>query len=149
MIGLVSRFEQFSLVISAIYRHIQIIERSEMETLGMKGAFAQYLVLLHRHPEGITSSQICDICVLDKAAVSRTINEMESKGLVCREGASYRAKIKLTEKGREVTDFVLERTARAVELAELPLDIRPSFYSSLEYISQVLQKLSKEGLPKS
>lgn len=147
MIGLVSRFEQFSSVISTIYRHIQIIERNEMEKLGLKGVFVQYLELLHRHPEGITSAQICEICILDKAAVSRTVNEMESKGLVYREGTSYRARIKLTEEGMRTAEYVLTRTARAVELAGLPINDRPTLYSNLEHVSQILQKLSKEGLP--
>lgn len=144
---MVSRFEQFSSVISAIYRHIQMIERNEMEKLGLKGVFVQYLELLHRHPEGITSSQICDICALDKAAVSRTVNEMEAKGLVYRDGTSYRAKIKLTWQGMQTAEYVLTRTARAVELAGLPIDDRPPLYSSLEHVSKILQKLSKEGLP--
>ncbi len=144
-----SRFEQFSFVISAIYRHIQMIERNEMEKLGLKGVFVQYLELLHRHPEGITSSQICEICVLDKAAVSRTIREMEEHDLICRQGSSYRAKIRLTEQGRQVTEHVLTRTAKAVELAGLPIDDRPALYTSLEHISGILQKLSKEGLPET
>ena len=144
---MVNRFEQFSFVISAIYRHIQIIERNEMEKLGLKGVFVQYLELLHHHPEGITSSEICEICVLDKAAVSRAVKEMESQGLVCREGSSYRAKIRLTERGAQAAEQVLSLTARAVELAGLPINDRPALYSSLEYISSVLQKLSKEGLP--
>lgn len=144
---MISRFEQFSIAISTIYRHIQIIERNEMEKLGLKGVFAQYLVLLHRHSEGITSAQICDICVLDKAAVSRAVNEMEAKGLVYREGTSYRAKIKLTQAGIEAAEYVFGRTARAVELAGLPTDDRPALYSNLEHVSAILQKLSKEGLP--
>ena len=117
-----------------------------MEKLGLKGVFLQYLELLHHHPEGITSSQICEICVLDKAAVSRAVKEMESQGLVCREGSSYRAKIRLTERGAQAAEQVLSLTARAVELAGVPIDDRPALYSSLEYISSVLQKLSKEGL---
>lgn len=146
---MVSRFEQFSFVISAIYRHIQIIERNEMEKLGMKGVFVQYLELLHRYPEGITSSQICETFVVDKAAVSRTIKEMEGFGLVSRQGNSYRAKICLTEKGTQVAEYVLTRTAKAVEMAGLPIDDRPALYTSLEHISNILQKLSKEGLPEA
>ena len=144
---MIQRFQQFSQVISSIHRHIQSIERSEMEKCGLKGSFAQYLVLLHRHPEGITSSQMCELCVVDKAAVSRAIAEMERKELVLREGAAYRAKIKLTRRGREVTEFILGRTARAVELAGQPKELRPGLYSNLECIADILQQMSKDGLP--
>ena len=144
---MVSRFEQFTVVISAIYRQVQIIERIEMEKHGLKGGFVQYLAVLNRHPDGLTSSQLCDICVLDKAAVSRAVNEMEDKGLVYREGTSYRAKIKLTESGEKAARFVAARTAEAVALAEVSPEMRDALYDSLEHISDRLRTIIKEGFP--
>ena len=97
-----SRFEQFSFVISGIYREIQKIERDEMIKHGYRGAFAVYFATLKRYEEGLTSAEICELCDKDKAAVSRIIAEMEEKGLAERAKSSprgYRAKIVLTEKG--------------------------------------------------
>ena len=102
------RFEQFSFIISGIYRKLQKIKRDEMVKRGYKGAFAQYLATQSRYEEGLTSTELCEICDKDKAAVSRIIAEMEEKGLVQREKKavrSYRSKITLTEKGKDVADF--------------------------------------------
>ena len=76
------RFEQFSFIISGIYRKLQKIKRDEMIKRGYKGAFAQYLATLSRYEEGLTSTELCEICDKDKAAVSRIIAEMEEKGIV-------------------------------------------------------------------
>lgn len=149
---MISRFEQFSSVISSIYGHIQKIEREEMLKYGLKGAYAQYLVAMNRFPDGITSSKLCEICDKDKAAVSRIIAEMEKKGLVIRESISetlYRAKIKLTEEGRKAAEHVHERARVAVEIAGAGLsdEDRETFYKALELIAGNIQKLSKGGLP--
>lgn len=56
---MISRFERFSFAISGIYRSIQKIERDEMERYGLKGGYAQYLVAMARHPQGLTSAQLC------------------------------------------------------------------------------------------
>ena len=50
-----NRFEQFSYVISGINRHIQKIERDEMERYGNRGAYAQYLVAMIQYPDGVTA----------------------------------------------------------------------------------------------
>ena len=73
---MVDRFEQFAGYISGIFRQIQKIERDELEKQGLKGAFAQYLVVMSHYPEGITATQLCEVCDKDKAAVSRVIAEL-------------------------------------------------------------------------
>ena len=117
---MLERFEQFTSAISALYRDVQKIERDEMEKQGLRGAFAQYLLAISRHPEGITAAALCEACDKDKAAVSRITAEMEAKGLVEREtdGVSqYRAKLRLTPAGQDAAAFVRKRASVAVELA--------------------------------
>lgn len=150
---MITRFEQFSVIISGIYRYIQKIEREEMVKRGYKGAFAGYLATLKRFEKGLTSTELCEICDKDKAAVSRIIAEMEEKGLVEKRGegkGSYRAKIILTEKGREVAEYVYERAHIAVTRVSGELmndEERASLYSTLDTIYKNLQKVSKEGIP--
>lgn len=147
---MLSRFEQFSSVISEIYRSIQKIERAEMVKFGYKGAFAQYLTAMRRYPDGLTSSQLCEICDKDKAAVSRIVAEMEEKGLVVREGGSaYRARIRMTAEGRRITEFICERAKAAVAAGGRGLtdESRRNFYESLERIASNLENISKEGIP--
>ena len=80
------------------------------------------------------------------------ISIMEQKGLVKRDGglkSAYRAKIKLTDEGKNVAKAITERAALAVELAGKGLtdENRDVFYSSLEIIMNNLRDISKKGLP--
>jgi len=147
---MLSRYEQFSSIISTIYRRVQKIERDEMVKYGYKGAYAQYLSAINRYPEGLTASRLCEICDKDKAAISRVAAEMEQKGLVRRSGTSiYRAKLVLTDEGKRLAHVVSERARVAVELvgADMSDDERRIFYAALEGIAQRLQQVEKTGLP--
>ena len=149
---MLERFEQFTSAISALYRDVQKIERDEMEKQGLRGAFAQYLLAISRYPQGITAAALCEICDKDKAAVSRIVTEMETKGLVKREtdGVSqYRAKLRLTPAGQDTAAFVRKRASVAVELAgrDLSDEDRKVFYSALERICTSLQQISQRGIP--
>lgn len=149
---MLNRFEQFTAAISALHRDVQKIERDEMEKRGLRGAFAQYLLAISRHPEGITAAALCEVCDKDKAAVSRIISEMEARGLLEKENdgiSQYRAKLRLTQQGQVAAAFVRERASIAVELAGSGLsdEDRKIFYSALERISVNLQHICADGIP--
>lgn len=122
-----------------------------MEKYGFKGAYAQYLVVMKHYSEGVTASQLCDICGKDKAAVSRILSEMEAKGLITKENSDkvYKSKISLTDEGRKAADYVCDKAKAAVEAVgnELSEVDRKVMYTSLELIASKLHKLSKEGIP--
>ena len=147
-----SRYEEFTGMISAISRSIQKIERDEMVKYGYKGAYAQYLAVMNRNPEGITSAQLCEMSDRDKAAVSRIVAEMEAKGLVVRNSTSdnmYRAKLVLTDEGRRAAEHVCRRASAAVEAGGQGMndENRKIFYETLALISENLQHVSEEGIP--
>ena len=147
---MVSRFEKVSSGIFSIFRDIQHLEAEEMEKYGLKGSFAQYLLVMERYPEGITAAKLGKLCDKDKAAVSRAMNEMQAKGLVSRkDGSAYRAPLCLTEQGRKAAAFVKRRAQVAVEIAGQGLsdEHRKIFYSSLDLIADNLKKICKEGIP--
>ena len=149
---MLSRFQQFSYVISEINRHIQKIERDEMIKYGCKGAFAQYLVTLLSHSEGLTAAQLCKLCDKDKAAVSRIVTEMQEKGLVYRSSESsraYNALILLTDEGRTAAEYVCMKARAAVKAVGSVMndEERRVLYSLLDTIADKLQKLSDEGIP--
>ena len=149
---MLDRFEQFTTAISALYRDVQKIERDEMEKRGLRGAFAQYLLAISRHPEGITAAALSEACDKDKAAVSRIIAEMEVKGLLEKGNdgpGQYRAKLYLTPNGQTAAAFVRERASAAVELAGSGLtdEDRKVFYSALALISENLQQICIHGIP--
>lgn len=148
---MISKYELFSASVSSLYRDIQRIERRETVKYGMKGPHAQCLLAMSRYPEGITATQICDICEKDKAAVSRTLAELEENGLVlrtARNGSRYRALLTLTEKGKDAARTVNEKAQIAVELAGAGLDDaqREIFYAVLDVIAGNLHTICKEGL---
>ena len=148
---MISKYELFSNSVYCLYRDIQKLERIEMAKYGLKGPHAQCLLSLSRYPEGLIATQLCDLCEKDKAAISRTVSELEEADLVQRlehNGTRYRAALVLTERGREAAAAVSERAKLAVELAGNGLTDadREVFYRVLTLISENLHEICKEGL---
>ena len=149
---MIERFELFSLMISQISSNWHKIASAEMEKYGLKGAYAQYLIAMDHYPEGITAAKLCEVCDIDKAAVSRVLSEMEKKNLIERSGdAGYRAQVRLTSEGKAAALFVAQRAILAVELAGKGLteEDRKVFYGALELIAGNVQALSKDGIPEA
>ena len=148
---MIQRFELFCTSAFSIYRSIQKIERMEMEKFGLKGPHAQCLLNMARHPEGVTAAQLCTLCDKDKAAISRTVAELEDAGMLirnCSGNNRYRAQLILTEKGYEAAARVAERAKYAVEQAGsgLSAEQRAVFYHALGLIADNLQTICDEGL---
>ncbi len=149
---MLQRFERFTASISAINRFIQKIERDEMEKYGLRGAYAQYLLAMQLHPEGITATALCDACDRNKAAVSRMLSEMEQKGLIRRvddRSSPYRARLTLTDAGQEAANYVGHKAALATELVGTGLsdEARSALYAALELITANIENVSQTGLP--
>lgn len=148
---MVSKYEIFSTVVSSLYRDIQRIERIEMEKYGLKGPHAQCLVVMDRYPDGITAARLCEICERDKAAISRTVAELEEAGLIFRrepKGIHYRIPLILTEAGKAAAQNVNAVAGRAVEMAGAGLndEQRTVFYHVLGVIASNLHTISRDGL---
>ena len=146
-----SRYELISGSISCMYHDIQKIERVEMAKYGLKGPHAQCLLVMHKHPQGITAARMCELCEKDKAAVSRTLAELEEAGMVIREnrnGSRYRSNLLLTEQGKTAAAAVVEKARLAVELAGTGFgeDEREVFYRVLAIIAGNLHRLCRDGL---
>jgi DNA-binding MarR family transcriptional regulator len=148
---MIGRFEQFCTAISSIQHSIAKIERMEMEKHGLKGPHAQCMLVMERNPEGITAAQLCGTCEKDKAAISRTLAELEAAGMITREdpnGKRYRSRLYLTDKGRTVAKQVDDRVHRAVSRVSNGYDVatREIFVHVLGLIAVNLQDLCKNGL---
>ena len=148
---MISRFEQFSTSISGIYQYIQKIEREEMAKYGLKGSHTQCLIAMRRFPEGITSTQLCQGCDKDKAAISRTVADLEQRGLVERitqNGNMYRARLVLTQQGTNLVMKIGKLAALAAERAgcELTDEQRDTLYTALHLIAENLNRICREGL---
>ena len=148
---MVERFEQFCTSISSIYRSVQKIERVEMAKYGLKGPHAQCMLTMDRYPQGITAARLCELCEKDKAAISRTLAELEQAGMILRcdrEGRCYRANLKLTEKGMTVARNVNRLVYLAVQKASEGYDMesRQTFVNVLNLIAGNLQTICRDGL---
>lgn len=149
---MIDRFEQFVSFISSIHRDVQKIEREEMVKYGLKGPYAQYLVVMHRYPDGITAAELCDVCDKDKAAVSRALSEMEGRGLITRQGNNdnqYRALLKLTKEGLAAADYVCRKAVAAVLIAgeDVGDEARAVMYRSLRSIAGRIKSIANDGIP--
>lgn len=149
---MLNRFARFSLAIAEIDRCWHKLAAEEMAKYDLNSPHAVYLNTLYQYDEGITAARLGELCCKNKADVSRMVTILEQKGLVYKEsvrGSLYRAKLLLTEKGKQAAEHVRERVAVAVELAGAGLSgaERDTFYRALELITQNLQKLCRSGLP--
>lgn len=150
---MLTRFARFSLAISEIDRCWHKLAAEEMARYDLNSPHAVYLTALYAHSDGITAAKLAELCRKNKADVSRMVAIMAKKGLVRKEsieGKFYRAKLVLTEKGRQAAVHVQERVALAVEMASAGLTDaeRETFNRCLQRITSNLQMLSKEGLPR-
>ena len=148
---MINRFEEFSSGIAAIYKCIQKIERDQMIPYGLKGPHVQCLVIMHRHPEGVTAAELCEMCEKDKAAISRAVSELEKEGMLTRGGEKdrvYRSPLLLTEKGHQTAEQIGQIAERAVTAAGKGLseENREIFYTVLRLIASNLQTICEEGL---
>lgn len=148
---MISKYEMFSLSVSSIYHDIQRIERVEMAKFGLKGPHAQCLLAMSRYPGGVTAARLCEICEKDKAAISRTVSDLEGAGLVLRaeqSGVRYRVPLLLTEQGMAAARAVNERAQLAVEQAGTGLNDgqREVFYAVLGLIAGNLHGICRDGL---
>lgn len=148
---MLDRFEQFTSAVSSIYQSILKIQRAEMAAYGLKGSHVQCLLAMARCPQGVTVTRLGQLCEKDKAAVSRTLAELEELEMVKpvdKAAGSYRAKLCLTDRGAEAAAKVSGRAALAVQKAGNGLTDwdREILYSALERIARNLQSICREGL---
>ena len=150
---MLDRFAKFSYSISEIHRCWHKLAAEELARYDLNSPHAIYLkTLFDAEPGGITAAQLAEICGKDKADVSRMVAILESHGLVKKVAVGknmYRAKLVLTDEGKQAAEHVRSRAAVAVELAGSGLSEaeRENFYKALALITENLQKLSKNGLP--
>ena len=138
------RFETFVTAIAQINRSIQRLKSQEMAGFGLKGTNVMCLFQLRRHPEGLTSVQLSQLCDEDKAAISRSLSELREKGLIHIPDSAekrYRVPMVLTEAGAAVTEQMDRKIIDAVLTAAqgYSREERETFYHVLLQIADNLQ----------
>lgn len=80
-----------------------------MLPFGLTGAHTMCLRHLYANPDGLTRTKIVRLCDIDKAQVSRVINELCAKGYVIEtenENINYRKRLKLTPLGKDIAEKI-------------------------------------------
>lgn len=111
------------------------------------------LYYLGQHPEGLTATQLTELCKEDKAAVSRCLSQLSDRQLVvCEQPAdhkrSYRSRYMLTGQGRSVVNGIQARIKEALSYGGRGLteERRRDFYGTLAIISENLSDyLTEQG----
>ena len=136
------RFDAFVSGITTCYKYIQRIKSQEMTEFGLKGTHVMCLYYLRQNPAGLTASQLCGLCAEDKAAISRTVSELRSRGYITTlSEKAYRAMLTLTAAGQEVArkfDQLIEGWVRTGGDG-LTEEERCDFYKSLASITENLR----------
>lgn len=141
------RFKTFTVLISKISRSIRKIKTEEMDEFNLKSHHVSCLYYLYKS-ESLTAKELCDICGEDKAALSRSIEDLETNGYIeCDSNLKkrYRSALTLTEKGKKVGEGIAQKIDEILAKASAGLseENRIILYDSLTLISNNLEKLCK------
>lgn len=159
------RFEEFVGTIAAIEKEIQRIRAAECAKIGLRGADLMVVYQLGRAKAGLTGAELARRARLSRAAVSRSIANLENEGLVVvgeaapedgvedagtspDEGASggrYRTPVRLTQLGEGLVVEAEQSIARVMARVDSALgdDERSRLYVSLDAILDRLRKISR------
>lgn len=148
---MIERFERFSLALSEVSYHWHKLSADEMKKYGLKSTHSVYILTLLKYQDGLTASQLCELCGKDKSDVSRMMAILEQKNFVKKEGIYqnlYKGIFKLTEEGIAVAESVRRKAALAVDYAgkDMTEEERTIFYNAFESIADNLKSLSKSGI---
>ena len=75
------RFKTFTVLISKINRSIKKIKTEEMDEFNLKSHHVSCLYYLYKS-NSLTAKELCDICAEDKAALSRSLEDLERNGYI-------------------------------------------------------------------
>lgn len=143
---MIERFENLTSGVSRIYKGIQRIKRQKMTELGLKGTQVMCIHYLSGYPDGITAAELSRICTEDKAAMSRTLAELEELNLIqyLTDNVSekkYRTPAKLTPKGNAYAEQINHLILQAVEKCgqDISEEEREVFYRVLFRIAENME----------
>ena len=133
------RFVSFTTAISMIAKDIVKIKQNAMEQFGLKGSSVNCFFYMNQNKNGLTLTELARLCGEDKAATSRVVNELISKGYVDQSdsitGSKYRANLTLTSSGKEIAKYVDEKIADVFKTCGLEENSREEFYKVISLVA--------------
>lgn len=144
------RFEEFVGLVSSLEKEVQRIRAVECERLGLRGADLMCLYCLGRSHGGVTAAELSRRASVTRAAVSRSLAQLEAAGLVNVEqptddSRAYRVPVSLTDAGRATMRGVDEAVSRVMSRVDSALDdeARSQLYASLASVLECLRGIGR------
>lgn len=103
------RFDKFYYHATCALKSIQKLKNKYMLSFGLASAHTMCLRHLYAAPEGLTRTRLVHLCDIDKAQVSRIINELCARGYVIEtedESINYKKRLTLTPMGKEIAEAI-------------------------------------------
>ena len=139
------RFDKFYSTTCSILKSIQKLKSKYMMHYGLSSAHTMCLRHLYNSPEGLARTKLANLCDIDKAQISRIVNELCSKGYITEpesENGNYRKRLKLTALGKDTADGINQAVAQIHSFvsSDIPEDEISSFYTTLDLICEKLKQ---------
>ena len=145
---MIRRFKEFTKYISLAYKYLIKIKSDGIKEFGLKGSHVMCLFYIGESENGLTATNLCQLCCEDKAAISKTLSALCEKGYVVLENGEnkkYRSSYFLTDAGKEIMNQLNEKIRAAVTGGGTGLtdEEREIFYRCLFKIVDNLEAVSK------
>ena len=143
---MMDRFDTFAGSILELNRYLQKLKELEMKPYGLRANHVMCLYHLGKHPQGLTVTELAEVCREDKAAVSRCLSQLLQRGLVCGNfpvnKRSYRTRLTLTDPGRELVEQIYQKVNAALigGSTGMTQEQRENFYATMELIINNLSR---------
>lgn len=137
----------FNTLLSDAQKSLARIKHKQMESYGLESSHAVCMYMLRENPSGFTKAELARNCKVDKAQITRVINDLLEKNYVFVFPAerSYKQKYCLTPKGEEITEDMRSIATETVRYVggDIPKDQIDNFYKTFQTICDNLSKAEK------
>lgn len=139
------RFDRFYSTLCCALKSIQKLKTKYMLPYGLSSAHTMCLRHLYSAPEGLTRTKLSKLCDIDKAQVSRIVNELCSKGYITEpdsENINYRKRLRLTALGKATAEEINSSVNKIQQFVsgDIPTEQLEDFYSTLDLICDKLKQ---------
>ena len=137
--GRESRFDMFIKSMDVLSKVIQRVKYAGLEKYGLKSIHFMILFYLEKAENGLTSKELINLTLEDKAAISRGIAALADKGYV-NYSKKYKSRITLTEEGKRISSELSLTQEKAVHVSGegMSEEEKEMFYRCLKLVSKNL-----------
>lgn len=136
-------FERFGQKLSEASKTLHRLKTKYMAKYGLTSTHTACLRQLYNEPSGMTKSEIADSCEIDKAQITRIVNELIAKGYASSDESqkAYNRKFFLTSKGKKISEEINGIVLTIVEYVngDIPKEDIEHFYAIFEKINNKLR----------